>query len=263
MHNDYPYEYEICADMDQIGESTEHRNLEGFNILFYVTEAIGGLLILLVIIWTAHFKGGFAWTSDPDLEFNWHPLLMTVGLVFLYANGMLIYRSQRTVRKRRLKLIHGGIMIFTVLLTVIALVAVFDSHNLKTPPIPNMYSLHSWVGLTTIILFCCQWLAGLVSFLYPMIQPSLRAAYLPVHVYFGTAAFIGTIASCLMGLTEKAFFSIRNPSYDKFPAEGVLVNTIGLTLIIFGGLTVYLVSQARYKRFPQPEDDVLLTGRSK
>lgn len=69
---------------------------------------------------------------------------------------MLIYRARRNVRKRRLKLTHAGIMLFIILLTVIALVAVFDSHNLAEHPIPNMYSLHSWVGLTTVILFCCQ-----------------------------------------------------------------------------------------------------------
>lgn len=69
---------------------------------------------------------------------------------------MLIYRTQRTVRKRRLKLMHTGLMLVIILLTVIALVAVFDSHNLKNPPIPNMYTLHSWVGLTSVILFCFQ-----------------------------------------------------------------------------------------------------------
>jgi cytochrome b-561 len=73
--------------MDQIGETSEQVTLEGFNTLLYVTEAVGGLLIALVIIWTTYFKGGFAWKSNPDLEFNWHPLLMTIGLVFLYANG--------------------------------------------------------------------------------------------------------------------------------------------------------------------------------
>lgn len=73
---------------------------------------------------------------------------------------MLIYRTQRNMRKKNLKLIHAGIMLFIVVLTVIALVAAFDSHNLASPPIPNMYSLHSWVGLTSVILFCCQ-----VSFL--------------------------------------------------------------------------------------------------
>lgn len=72
------------------------------------------------------------------------------------SSGMLIYRSQRTIRKRRLKLLHAGVMIFALVLTIVALIAAFDSHNLKVPPIPNMYTLHSWVGLATVILFCCQ-----------------------------------------------------------------------------------------------------------
>jgi len=76
-------------------------------------------------------------------------------IYFLFV-AMLLYRTQRNVRKRRLKLTHAGIMLFIILLVVIALVAVFDSHNLAPLPIPNMYSLHSWVGLTTVILFCCQ-----------------------------------------------------------------------------------------------------------
>lgn len=70
--------------------------------------------------------------------------------------AMLLYRTQRNVRKRRLKLTHAGIMLFIVILTVIALTAAFDSHNLASPPKPNMYTLHSWMGLTTVILFCCQ-----------------------------------------------------------------------------------------------------------
>ena len=76
--------------------------------------------------------------------------------ICLLLVAMLLYRTQRNVRKRRLKLTHAGMMLFIILLVVIALVAVFDSHNLAPTPIPNMYSLHSWVGLTTVILFCCQ-----------------------------------------------------------------------------------------------------------
>lgn len=75
---------------------------------------------------------------------------------FSFLSGMLIYRYQRTLHKRRLKFIHAGIMIFVVLLTIIAQIAAFDSHNLAPNPIPNLYSLHSWLGLTTIILYCCQ-----------------------------------------------------------------------------------------------------------
>lgn len=244
--------------MEQIGEPRV--NLEGFKPLTIVMEIIGVVLVILVIIWCSTFRGGFAWTSNPALEFNWHPLLMVLGFVFLYANAMLIYRTQRNARKRRLKLIHAALMFAIIICVIIALVAVFDSHNLNSPPIPNMYSLHSWVGLTSVILFCCQWLAGFLSFLYPGFRAPLRSSYLPIHVYFGVAGFVGVIASCLLGLNEKAIFTLKG-DYSKLVDEAVLINVIGLFLIIFGGLAVYLVSQERYKRLPKPEDESLVSGR--
>ncbi|XP_012154017.1 transmembrane ascorbate-dependent reductase CYB561 isoform X2 [Megachile rotundata] len=246
-------------NMEQIG--APHQSLEGFKPLVIAMEVIGAILVILVAIWCNSYRGGFAWRSNPALEFNWHPMLMTLGFVFLYANGMLIYRTQRNARKRRLKLIHAGIMLFTVVLVVIALVAVFDSHNLNVKPIPNMYSLHSWVGLTSVILFCCQWLAGFISFLYPGLQIPLRISYMPIHVYFGVAGFVGVIASCLLGLNEKAIFALQD-KYSMLVNEAVLINVIGLFLVLFGGVSIYLVSQQRYKRFPRPEDESLVSGSS-
>ncbi|XP_066599780.1 transmembrane ascorbate-dependent reductase CYB561-like isoform X2 [Prorops nasuta] len=242
--------------MDQIGEPTQNQRLEGFNILLGLTEAVGTILVILVISWINYHRNGLSWGADPDTKFNWHPLLMVVGFVFLYANAMLLYRIQRNVRKRRLKLMHAGLMLFIIVLVIISLVAVFDNHNMKK--IPNMYSLHSWVGLTSIILFCCQWVAGCISFLYPGLQGNLRASYMPIHVYFGNAGFIGVLVSCLLGLNEKAIFQLKE-KYAQFVGEGVMINIIGIFIIVFGGLTMYLVSQNQYKRLPRPEDDVLLT----
>lgn len=42
----------------------------------------------------------------------------------------------------------------------------------------------------------------------------------------------------------------------------MLINVIGLLLILFGGLAVYLVTREHYKRFPKPEDEALVGGRA-
>lgn len=94
------------------------------------------------------------------------------------------------------------------ILTVIALVTVFDSHNLAPSPIPNMYSLHSWLGLSAVILFCLQYVVGFAAYLVPGAKESLRAAIMPLHVYFGLFGFVLAIASAVMGITEKAIFSM-------------------------------------------------------
>ena len=49
------------------------------------------MAVVLTGIWMGHFRGGMAWQSDPKLEFNWHPMLMVVGMVFLYGNGKVLF----------------------------------------------------------------------------------------------------------------------------------------------------------------------------
>lgn len=61
-------------------------NLKGFSFLFGLTEMIGALAAILVTVWVGHFRNGFSWRSDPALEFNWHPVLMTISMIYLYGN---------------------------------------------------------------------------------------------------------------------------------------------------------------------------------
>ena len=66
----------------------------------------------------------------------------------------IAYRVFRNQNKYKIKLLHGGIHLAVFVLAVLGLVAVFDFHNANK--IPNMYSLHSWIGIGSVSLFACQ-----------------------------------------------------------------------------------------------------------
>lgn len=238
------------GDYDEIMGSFESRqSFMFFTFLTIVTQIVGLIMVILVGVWMGNYRGGFGWTSTPSLEFNYHPLFMTIGLIFFYGDAILLYRVFRNQKKIHVKIAHGLMHIFAFLFTIVALKTVFDSHNLAKEPIPNMYSLHSWFGLTTVILFGLQWVFGFVSFLYPKLSESVRKAYLPAHRFWGMVIFVMACATALMGITEKAIFSVKN--YSTLPAEGKLLNTFGVLIGVFGLLVVYLTSAYEYRRPPE------------
>ena len=71
-----------------------------------------------------------------------------------FVLAAIIYRVLRYQEKFQVKLIHAGLHAAAFVFIVIGLCAVFDFHNNKN--IPNVYSLHSWIGIGTTVLFACQ-----------------------------------------------------------------------------------------------------------
>lgn len=61
--------------------------LVNFRMLYILAQICGLTVIVLITCCLSIYLGGFAGNSDPTHEFNWHPLLMTISLIFLYGNG--------------------------------------------------------------------------------------------------------------------------------------------------------------------------------
>jgi len=222
-----------------------------YTILYTIFQITGLILIYLVYYWIVNFRGGFSFT-EAKIIFNWHPLLMTIAFIYLLANSILHYRSFRNNNKQILKnqhaIIHGLILILILLAGCAALI----SHVYASPPIPNFYSLHSWVGILTIVLFLYQFLSGLIFFLYPGISTQYKEVMAPYHVFFGIFIFMLAVTTSVLGFAEKLIFAL-DTQYKLFPAEALFGNFIGVLTIIYSGLVVYMATKPEFKRNPNLE----------
>merc|ERR1712213_121578 len=164
----------------------------------------------------------------------------------------------------------------------IGFVAVWDFHNDRRvdgvpAPVPHFYSLHSWMGLTTMGLFALQFVVGFFSFLLLLCcesaTASFRAALVPIHSTFGITTFVMAIATCCSGLTEKAFFtlSIGYKKWVRFAAfpslwstedqdeeytermfeESIVINTLGAALLALMFTVPILLLYPKFRYRPQ------------
>ncbi|KFP77908.1 Cytochrome b reductase 1, partial [Apaloderma vittatum] len=178
-------------------------------------------------------------------------------LVSVLSSAIIVYRLPWTWKcsKLLMKFIHAGLNTIAMILAIVSMVAVFDFHNAKN--IPNMYSLHSWIGLTAVTFYSLQLFLGFAVFLLPFAPVPLRAALMSIHVYSGLTIFATVIAAALTGITEKLLFTLKSPAYSTSPPEATFVNCLGLLLVIFGALILWMASRPHWKRPPEKNARVL------
>ncbi|XP_005668733.1 cytochrome b561 isoform X2 [Sus scrofa] len=221
---------------------------------YYVafSQLLGLTVVAVTGAWLGAYRGGIAWESA--LQFNVHPLCMIIGLVFLQGDALLVYRVFRNEAKRTTKILHGLLHVLAFVIALVGLVAVFDYHRKKG--IADLYSLHSWCGILVFVLFLAQWLVGLGFFLFPGASFSLRSRYRPQHVFFGAAIFLLSVGTALLGLKEALLFQLGT-KYSAFESEGILANVLGLLLVAFGAVVLYILTRADWKRPLQAEEQAL------
>ena len=115
----------------------------------------------------------------------------------------------------------------------------------------NFYSLHSWLGLLSITIFACQFIFGFLCYFSPFSMEKIKAFYMPIHVFFGCSCFVLSVATSLIGLNESASF---NENYSQITSEGVMINTIGILMVLFGGLVIFLATKGSYKYEKEKEN---------
>lgn len=75
---------EVYDDFDSMLNTVKMQKT--FVTAVVVSQIVGIGMITMVGYWLGHFQGGYGW--DPKIVFNFHPLFMTIGLVFFYGDGI-------------------------------------------------------------------------------------------------------------------------------------------------------------------------------
>ncbi|GKV16842.1 hypothetical protein SLEP1_g27418 [Rubroshorea leprosula] len=207
--------------------------------IFLIVRVIGMIIAALLLTWTLHYRGGLALVSEnKDLIFNVHPVLMVIGLVLLNGEAMLAYKTVVGTKNFK-KLVHLTVQFLAFCLSIVGVWAALKFHNDKG--IDNFYSLHSWLGLACLFLFGIQWAAGFATFWYPGGSRSSRASLLPWHVFFGVYIYALAVATAITGILEKVTFLQTNKVISRYSMEALLVNSLGILIVVLGGLVVLAI----------------------
>ena len=58
-----------------------------FMALVTLSQIFGVGAVVLMGVWLGKYQGGYGWGYKNAHKFNYHPLFMTIGLIFLYGDG--------------------------------------------------------------------------------------------------------------------------------------------------------------------------------
>ncbi|ESW25186.1 hypothetical protein PHAVU_003G014600 [Phaseolus vulgaris] len=203
----------------------------GFQVRAASITIVAHLLFIaittLVLLWLLHFREGVAFftSSNPIKIFNLHPLLMVIGFILVGGEAIMIYKS--VLQKRRsMKVVHLLLHLVALVAGVLGIIAVFKSK--KDAGLPDMYTLHSWLGMSAICLFALQYIMGFFSYFFPGAEMSTRASLLPWHRFLGMAIFLLAVCTAETGLLQ--YFQFLHLFRSQ---EALIVNSTALLLFLY------------------------------
>uniref|UniRef100_A0A914C419 Cytochrome b561 domain-containing protein n=1 Tax=Acrobeloides nanus TaxID=290746 RepID=A0A914C419_9BILA len=189
---------------------------------------------------------------------------MSLGMLYLNGEAILVYRGFRWAEKYRTKMVHLSLQAGAFLIALFGLKAAWDSHVLnKNPttgqldPIPNFYSLHSWIGISTLSLFFFQFLFGFVVFFCPGAPLAVRKKAMPLHRSIGMIIFVLSLGSALLGISERAAWKMTCWTKDhEMCSEMLITNFFGIILVCYACGVIILVSYSPWQRLPLPSEEM-------
>ena len=100
-----------------------------------------------------------------------------------------------------LHFLHTTLTLTTLIFFVIGIYSVILSLNHLNSV--HFFSVHSWLGLFSIVSFLMLWLSGIIIFVFPRFVYDIQRLLIPVHSFFGRVVFTLVCGTAVVGFSEK------------------------------------------------------------
>jgi len=217
-------------------------------IIFRVgTHSLMIVTLACAVYWLNHYLGGYS--SSGNQLFSWHPTLMILAFIISMSQGILMYRIYPGSHDSQ-KFLHVLFQFISLILSVAGVIVIFKNHEYKGAP--DMYSVHSYLGLVAIIITGLQFIFGLTILYFPGGSPTTRKSYMPQHRFFGIAAYVSALAAMCAG-----FFDLQRLNFagGNYTPQVVWANVLTLFCVSIGLLVLYQLSPA-FSSLVNKEDPV-------
>eukprot|EP00475_Leptophrys_vorax_P022444 TRINITY_DN305_c0_g2_i1.p1 TRINITY_DN305_c0_g2~~TRINITY_DN305_c0_g2_i1.p1 ORF type:complete len:236 (-),score=41.27 TRINITY_DN305_c0_g2_i1:96-803(-) len=209
------------------------KSLGFFKGLFLIV----GLLVtpLLFLAWILKYLDGFTGASDMSANtfFNWHIFIGSVTIFWVFFPASLLYHTGLSFKTA--KLIHW-VSLTAATIGFISTVIIAHVYH-QAAGYEDFYSVHSWMGSLTVILFIVQFVFGVWFLLFGCAPNGIIASTRRYHILFGLALIVLAAGTLWTGLMEKQKFASCDDTSTNYCGVKTWANFIsiwiGLFLIVF------------------------------
>ncbi|XP_072049485.1 transmembrane ascorbate-dependent reductase CYB561-like [Amphiura filiformis] len=225
-------------------------DIDPFWPLLIISQLSGFGVVGIMTYWIMEYKKGqFSWGKHDGGTISYHAFMFTLGMVFLFGEAMLLFPVPKRLHLRShfwRKVMHGCTQSMAIIFSIVGLKAIFLAK--KEGGHHEFYSIHSWVGMASAMLFFLQ--QGVAIFFYVFSKffglskffgPRFMIRFTSMHTFFGYVLFAMAIASCLTGMDR--WIAIFVPDYSLRPTPTLLGDIYALMMMLYGVVVTYLTTR--------------------
>ncbi|KAI6174290.1 Cytochrome b561 domain-containing protein [Aphelenchoides besseyi] len=197
--------------------------------LVYRTAHVFGLVaILVVILWMQNDAKGFDYHTEPKLEFKFHPILMSAGMLFLNGEAVMSFRALKAYPRYLVKALHASLH-----------AAVRDAFQFDSTAV-NRQSVHAWIGTILSSIYAFLWVASMFLFYFPLTPGHVRATALPYHRLSGIFGFSLAAINVALGVLERLKWG-NDCNSTAVCTEDWLVKLFGVCVAVYVSCVLIII----------------------